>query len=218
MSSKLLSQGGDAGGSDVSEEAPVRGRMRAHVMCGGGKRTGSGSCRPSAAGRGRASGTCIACGLGMDTRILPLERKALYLGCWTLGSATPASRSLDPRPMGSSRWRLGLDQRLLALTSAARLPSAEAGMFQQCNERPHFHVHDGLGRLAETLHLILHQVVLGYFLQSHVEHVSPPLQKISSGILPDGGSFLDGHRPGNIHHVRDTVFPPTTGGCLARCF
>ncbi len=116
MPYKLSLQGGNTGGSDVSAEAPVRGHMRAHVVCGGGKRTGSGSCRPSSAGRGRASGTGIACGLGMDTRILPLERKALYLGCWTLGSATPASRSLDPRPMGSSRWRLGLDQRLLALT------------------------------------------------------------------------------------------------------
>ena len=60
-------------------------------------------------------GRAIACGLGMDTRILPLERKTVYLGFWTLGGATPASRNLDPRPMGSSRWWLGLDQRILAL-------------------------------------------------------------------------------------------------------
>jgi hypothetical protein len=29
-------------------------------------------------------------------------------------------------------------------------------MFQQCNERAHFHVNGRLRRLAETLHLILH--------------------------------------------------------------
>jgi hypothetical protein len=97
----------------------------------------------------------------------------------------------------------------------SRLPPAEAGISQQCNERAHFHVNGGLRRLTETLHLILHQVVLGNILQPHVEHVSPSLQKISSGILPDGGSFLDGHRTGNIHHVRDSVLPPITGGCLA---
>src|ERR1700723_3647425 len=42
----------------------------------------------------------------------------------------------------------------------SRLPPAEAGIFQQCNERAHFHVYGGLRRLTETLHLISHQVVL----------------------------------------------------------
>lgn len=83
-------------------------------------------------------------------------------------------------------------------------------MFQQCNERTHFHVNRGLRRLTETLHLKFHQVVLGYILQPHVEHLSPPLQKISSGIVPESCCFLDGHRLRNIHHVRDSVLPSTT--------
>jgi hypothetical protein len=57
----------------------------------------------------------FACGMGMDTRILPLDRKTICLGFWALGGATPASRNLGSRPMGSSRWWLGLHQRILAL-------------------------------------------------------------------------------------------------------
>jgi hypothetical protein len=74
----------------------------------------------------------------MDTRILPLERETVYLGSGTLGGATPASRNLGARAMGSSRWWMGLDQRILALGPAARASvrknyagsPAEAGMFQ----------------------------------------------------------------------------------------
>jgi hypothetical protein len=51
----------------------------------------------------------------MDTGVLPLEREAVFLGSWTLGGPTPASRNLGARPMGSSRWWLGLYQRILAL-------------------------------------------------------------------------------------------------------
>jgi hypothetical protein len=80
-------------------------------------------------------------------------------------------------------------------------------MFQQRNERTHFDVNRGLGRLSEALHLILHQVVLGDVLQPHIEHVSPPFQKISSGIIPEGCSFFNGHRLRNIHHVRDSLLP-----------
>jgi hypothetical protein len=83
-------------------------------------------------------------------------------------------------------------------------------MLQQGNERTHFHINRGLRRLAETLHLKFHQVVLGYILQPHVEHLSPPLQKISSGIIPKSCSFFDGHRLRHIHHVRDRVLPSTT--------
>ena len=86
----------------------------------------------------------------MDTRILPLERETVHLDAWTLGGATPASRNLGARPMGSPRWRLGLGQRILALGRAA-------------------------------------------ILQPHVEHLSPSLQKTSSGIIPEGSSFFDGH-------------------------
>ena len=82
-------------------------------------------------------------------------------------------------------------------------------MLQQGKERTHFHINRGLRRLAETLHLKFHQVVLGYILQPHVEHLSPPLQKISSGIIPKSCCFFDGHRLRNIHHVRDRVLPST---------
>jgi hypothetical protein len=91
--------------------------MRGHLVRWRGKRAGYCSYGASAAGRCRASGTGFACRLGMDTGILPLAREAVYLGPWALGGPTPASRDLGARPMGSSRWRLGLGQRILALES-----------------------------------------------------------------------------------------------------
>jgi hypothetical protein len=56
----------------------------------------------------------------MDTGVLPLERETLSLGSWTVGRSTPASRHLGARPMGSSRWWLGLGQRILALVPEGR--------------------------------------------------------------------------------------------------
>jgi hypothetical protein len=120
ISGKLLSHAGNAGGlSDVHQETSVGRAMRGHVVCWRGKRAGGRSCRASAAGCCRKAGTGIACGLGMDTRILPLERKTLHLDSGTLGGAAPASRHMGARPMGPSRWRLGLDQRILALEPPA---------------------------------------------------------------------------------------------------
>jgi len=120
ISYKLFSHVGNAGGSDVHQETPVGRDMLGHVVRWRGKRAGRCSYGAPAAGRCGASGTGIACGLGMDTRILPLERETVHLDGWTLGGATPASRNLGARPMGSSRWRLDLGQRILALERAAR--------------------------------------------------------------------------------------------------
>jgi len=120
ISYKLLSHVSNAGGSDVDQETPVGRDMRGDVVRWRGKRAGRCSYGAPAAGRRGASGTGIACGLGMDTRILPLERETVYLGSGTLGGATPASRNLGARPMGSSRRWMGLGQRILALEPAAR--------------------------------------------------------------------------------------------------
>lgn len=61
----------------------------------------------------------------MDTGVLPLERETLSLGSWTMGRSTPASRHMGARPMGSSRRRLGLGQRVLALSPEVRERTAK---------------------------------------------------------------------------------------------
>jgi hypothetical protein len=99
--------------------------MRGDVVRWRGKRAGHCSYGSPAAGRRGTARTGIACRLGMDTRILPLERETLYLDARTLGGATPASRCLGPRAMGSSRWWMGLDQRILALEPTACIKVSE---------------------------------------------------------------------------------------------
>ncbi len=88
---------------------------------GRSNRTGHYPCRPTTAGYRGTPGTTFACGMGLGSWVLPMEREPICLGAWKLGQPAPTWGGVDSGPMGASRRWLCLRRRILALT---RMPVA----------------------------------------------------------------------------------------------